>query len=51
MPEENKPKSNMVCIKEFFEMSATETIAETKALTDVDKQQLGDGIRSGSLSY
>ena len=43
--------SNAKVIKEFFEMSASETIKEIKLLTDDDKQQLGDGIRSGSFTY
>ena len=46
-----KPKSNLICIKEFFGMSATQTMAESKRLSDVDKEQLGAGIRDGSLNY
>ena len=46
-----KPKSDLILIKEFFGMSATETMQETKALTPEDKKQLGDGIRNGSLTY
>lgn len=48
---DQKPKSNALVIKEFFGLSATEAIAALKTLTDEDKQQLGDGIRNGSLTY
>lgn len=47
----DKPKSNTILIKEFFEMSAKEAMAAAKTLTDKDKEQLGDGIRTAKLTY
>jgi hypothetical protein len=46
-------KSNAVVIKHFFcpDMKAGAFIGEFKALTEEDRQQLGDGIRDGSLTY
>jgi hypothetical protein len=43
--------SNMKAIKDFFVLTAKDAMAEAKTLTAEDKQQLGDGIRSGTLSY
>jgi len=48
---DDKPKTDAVLIKEYFGMSASETIAALKQLTADDKKQLGDGIRNGSLTY
>lgn len=46
-------KTNAVVVKEFFcpDLKASEFITEFKALTEEDRQQLGDGIRNGSLTY
>ena len=50
MTDEKKP-SNIVAIKTFFGLSAQEAMKEARTLTEQDKQQLGDGIRDGSLTY
>lgn len=47
--------TNVQAINKFFGKKEGESMAdfmaEMKALTDQDKQQLGDGIRDGSLTY
>ena len=50
---EEQTKSNLVLIKQFFlsDMTAREALAEIKQLTDEDKEQLGMGISTGTLSY
>lgn len=46
-------KSNLVLIKQFFlsDMGAREALAEIRQLTDEDKEQLGLGISTGTLTY
>lgn len=45
--------SNTVAIKKFFyaDTPASEFMAELKQLTDKDKDELGEGIRTGTLTY
>lgn len=50
MTEAKKP-SNIKLIKDFFGMTAKEAMAEAKALTDQDKEELAAGITSGTLTY
>ena len=46
-----KKKGDMVVIKEFFEITASEAIKTSKELTAEDKTELAAGIRDGSLTY
>lgn len=52
---DEKPMTNAKAINGFFGKRPGETLAEfmdeMKALTPADKDQLGDGIRNGSLTY
>jgi hypothetical protein len=50
-PSKKKPPSDMVIIKQFFDMSASEAMAEVKKLTSVDKAQLAGGIRDETGTY
>lgn len=50
MADEKKP-SNIKAIKDYFGMSASEAMAESKQLTPEDKAQLGQGILEGTLTY
>lgn len=45
--------SNTVAIKRFFyqDTPAAEFMKELKQLTDVDKDELGNGLRDGTLTY
>lgn len=47
MPEQ----SNVVAIAKFFELKGKAALDAMRGLTDEDKQQLGDGIRNGTLTY
>jgi hypothetical protein len=48
-------QTNAKVIKEYFGKLPGQTLqdflGEFKQLSDADKQQLGDGIRNGSLTY
>jgi hypothetical protein len=46
-----KPPSDMVVIKQFFGMNASEAMAEVKKLTAEDKAQLAGGIRAETMTY
>lgn len=45
--------SNVKAIRDYFfpNEGASKAAAQYKALTDEDKAQLGEAIRSGSLNY
>lgn len=51
MPEEQREPSNVVAIAKFFGISGVEAVSVIKSLSDEEKQQLGEGIRNGSLAY
>lgn len=51
MEDENKPQSNVVAIARFFGISGRDAMDHLRALTEDEKNQLGEGIRSGSLTY
>lgn len=46
-------KSNVMLIRDYFFNGAPAAVIakEIKALTPTDREQLGSGIRSGSLTY
>lgn len=51
---ETKSPTNLALVKDYFGMSAKEFMAEKKGdnpLTTADIEQLGEGIRNGSLTY
>lgn len=48
MPEEKTP---LKVIMNYFEMSARDFMTEWKQLNEQDKEQLRQGISSGSLNY
>lgn len=48
---EEKPKSDAVLIKEYFGMDAKTALAELKELGKEAKEQIGEGIRNGTLTY
>lgn len=55
-PAEAAPKTAALISKFFFDgsgpkMTATEKMAELRALTPEDKQQLAKGIADGTLTY
>lgn len=43
--------SNVVAIAKFFDIKGKAAMEAMRSLTTEDKQQLGDGIRNGSLTY
>lgn len=43
--------SNVVAIAQFFNLKGREALSAIRGLNDQDKQQLGDGIRNGTLTY
>lgn len=49
----DQAQSNAVVCKQFFmpEAKSIDFIKEFKALSAEDKEQLGEGIRDGSLTY
>ena len=47
----DKVKSNVVLVKEFFDIPTKEMMKEWRELSETDKEQLADGIRSESLTY
>lgn len=51
MPEEYKEPSNVVAIAKFFGVSGIDGVSDIKSLSEEEKQQLGEGIRNGSLAY
>lgn len=51
METEYKEPSNVVAIAKFFGISGVEAVSVIKSLTEDEKNQLGEGIRSGSLTY
>ena len=51
MTEEAKPQSNTVAIARYFGINGKDAMDQLKQLSDDEKQQLGDGIRNGSLTY
>lgn len=48
---EQGQKSNVVQIARFFDMKAADAMAEFKMLSVEEKEQLGEGIRNGTLNY
>lgn len=50
---ENEPKqqSNTVAIARFFGIGGKDAMDQLKVLSEEEKQQLGEGIRNGSLTY
>jgi len=44
-------KSDVVLIKEFFELTGSDALKEIKVLSSDDRKQLGEGIRNESLTY
>lgn len=58
MANEEKPRSDMQVIREFFYKDENGKLAPTsvfgpeyKALSDQDKSDLAEGIRNGTLTY
>lgn len=49
--EDEKAPSNTVVIAKFFELRGKEAMEFLRSLSAEDKDQLGDGIRNGTLSY
>lgn len=52
MTDEVKPEqSNTVAIARFFGINGKEAMEQLKSLTQEEKDQFGNGIRSGTLTY
>lgn len=49
--ENNKPPSNTVSIARYFGLHGKEAMEQLRLLDENEKQQLGEGIRNGSLTY
>lgn len=51
--EQVEGKSNLILIKQFFldGVGASDALKEIRALSEFDKEQLGEGIRNGTLTY
>ena len=43
--------SNTVLIAKFFGMKGREALEQIRALSDLDKEQLGKGLRDETLTY
>jgi hypothetical protein len=48
---DEKPLSDVMTVKNFFEMSSQEAVQELKKLPTEDRKQIADGIRDGSFTY